>query len=466
MRATLPVLALSLLAGCPDRTIAAVPVGQNNVEVKDIPVTINRDLDILFLIDKSPTMKDEQAALTANFGHFMQILSGIDGGLPNVHVGVISQDIGAGGMTVGGGCSGKGDDGKLLATARVPGCTAPAGQFISDVAESSGDGTTRIKNYTGTLEDEFSCIATLGDMGCGFEQHLGSLEKALFDQPLNKDFIRPNALLAIIIISDEDDCTADNTAIYDPANSAAGPFADFRCFEYGWECDEGTMSRGNATYTNCRPRENSPYLRYPDTLVDRIKALKADPRDIIVSTLIGPSALSDPQVLQTVVRVGTQEGQTQAVPQVQPSCVNGSQNAFPMPRIAYFAQQFENNTFYSLCNNDLGAGLEKIAETIRRRIGNPCFEADVTLTDKDPQNPGTQLECTVSETTATSESIIPVCKMANATTPAPDAAQPCWYTVPDDDRCASYPTKLKLVIAPENRPIADQSHIHAQCITD
>lgn len=466
MRAMLPVVALSLLAGCPDREIAALPVGQNNVEIKDIPVTINRDLDILFLIDKSPTMKDEQAALTANFGRFMQILSGIDGGLPNVHVGVISQDIGAGGMTVGGGCSGKGDDGKLLATARVQGCSPPNGTFISDVSTASGDGSTRIKNYTGTLEDTFSCIATLGDVGCGFEQHLGSLEKALFDQPLNKDFIRPNALLAVIIISDEDDCTADNAAIYDPANSGAGAFADFRCFEYGWECDQGTMTRNDGTYTNCHPRASSPYLRYPDTLVDRIKGLKADPRDIIISTIIGPSSLTDPKVVQTVVKLQTAPGGTQSVPTVQPSCTNGAQNASPMPRIAYFAQQFENNTFYSLCNNDLGEGLAKIADTIRRRIGNPCFEADVSLNDIDAQNPGTQLECTVSETTPTSETIIPACKMTNATTPAPDAAQPCWYTEPDADRCSIYPTKLKLVIAPENRPIADNSHIRAQCITN
>ncbi|CAN5888261.1 hypothetical protein BH11MYX2_BH11MYX2_06820 [soil metagenome] len=464
MRAMLPVLALPLLAGCPDRTIAAVPVGQNNVEVKDIPVTINRDLDILFLIDKSPTMKDEQAALTANFGRFMQILSGIDGGLPNVHVGVISQDIGAGGMTVGGGCSGKGDDGKLLATARVPGCSPPSGTFISDIGQSSGDGITRVKNYSGTLEDTFSCIASLGDVGCGFEQHLGSLEKALFDQPLNTGFIRPNALLAIIIISDEDDCTADNTAIYDPANSAAGPFADFRCFEYGWECDQGTMTRGSGAYTNCHPRESSPYLRYPDALVDRIKGLKADPRDIIMSTIIGPSALTDPQVLQTTVTTAVEMGTT--IAKVSPSCVNGQQNAFPMPRIAFFAQQFENNTFYSLCNDDLGVGLAKIADTIRRRIGNPCFEADVALTDQDPQNPGTQLACSVSETVGTNETIIPVCKMEDASTPAADTVEPCWYTTSDLDRCSTYPTKLELVIWPEDRPIADQSHIHAQCITD
>ena len=57
----------SLLTGCPDRSISEVNPEQGRVEYKDIPVTVNRDIDILFLIDDSPSMADKQRNLAANF---------------------------------------------------------------------------------------------------------------------------------------------------------------------------------------------------------------------------------------------------------------------------------------------------------------------------------------------------------------------------------------------------------------
>ena len=53
----------SLLTGCPDRTISEVNPQQGRVEYKDIPVTVNRDIDILFVIDDSPSMLDKQTNL-------------------------------------------------------------------------------------------------------------------------------------------------------------------------------------------------------------------------------------------------------------------------------------------------------------------------------------------------------------------------------------------------------------------
>lgn len=470
MRTTLGLSLLSLLAlpGCPDRTISAVNPDQETVEVKNIPANVNRDLDILFLIDKSPTMADEQAALTANFPRFMRVLEQIEGGLPNVHIGVISQDIGAGGVASDVSCRGTGDNGNLLSTPRVAGCSPPNGAFISDVAGTPGG--PRVRNYTGSLEDTFSCIATLGPTGCGFEQHLGSLKKALIGNPANAGFLRDDALLAVIIISDEDDCTAADPRIYDNNPSLIGqlgPFADFRCFEWGWECDQGTMSRGPGTYTNCKPRNNSPYLAHPNDLVDQIKSLKANPKDIIVSTIIGPSALtSTPN--EPLTRVALSQS---GVPSVQPSCTNGMQNAFPMPRLAHFAEQFPLHSFYSLCNDDLGAGLVEIAQLIFRRIGNPCFENDVEFRDIDPANPGLQPECTAfdvlnPDSSNPTETLIPPCTMADETTPAANTAQPCWYIKPDPVKCETFPTQLKFVIHPEDRVPPTGTHTVAHCVTE
>jgi hypothetical protein len=201
--------------------------------------------------------------------------------------------------------------------------------------------------------------------------------------------------------------------------------------------------------------------------VQAIKDLKANQKHIIVSAIIGPSALTDPAVVSTMV--GISAGMNN-VPSVQPSCTNGTQNAFPMPRIAHVVQEFTNNTLHSLCDGDLGASLTEIAKKILEVQGNPCFEGDVDTTDADPTNPGLQLTCTVSDVVEPDgraiETIIPACKMADATTPAADAQQPCWYVKPDPVKCEIYPSELTLAIHPEQRTTPPDTHVIAQCVVN
>src|SRR3954463_379131 len=114
---------IGLLAGCPDRTISEVNPQQGRVEFKDIPITVNRNIDILFVIDDSPSMADKQANLAANFPNFIDVLNTIEGGLPDVHIGVVTSDVGtkgaldsAPGPSIGSGpgsCSGNGKAGNL-----------------------------------------------------------------------------------------------------------------------------------------------------------------------------------------------------------------------------------------------------------------------------------------------------------------------------------------------------------------
>src|SRR4029077_20278581 len=59
-------------------------------------VITNRNLDLLFMIDNSSSMRLSQANLETNFPTFMNVLKGLPGGLPNIHVAVISSDMGAG----------------------------------------------------------------------------------------------------------------------------------------------------------------------------------------------------------------------------------------------------------------------------------------------------------------------------------------------------------------------------------
>src|SRR5437870_1742856 len=84
----LPALGIATLAGCPDREVSEVNPIQDPVLDKSIPVNINRNLDILFVVDNSGSMAAEQQQLTANFPQFINVLQQIEGGLPDIHLGV------------------------------------------------------------------------------------------------------------------------------------------------------------------------------------------------------------------------------------------------------------------------------------------------------------------------------------------------------------------------------------------
>jgi hypothetical protein len=75
------LLWLASLAGCPDRSVSSVYPVQGTVETKDLPAIPNRNADILFVIDNSGSMTEEQASLRANFGKFMDVLATIEGGI-------------------------------------------------------------------------------------------------------------------------------------------------------------------------------------------------------------------------------------------------------------------------------------------------------------------------------------------------------------------------------------------------
>src|SRR5580704_7769077 len=195
---------LGLIAGCPDRSISEVNPAQQGAVTKEIPVSA--DIDILFVIDNSASTADKQTVFAANFTNFVTALDSFPTGRPNLHIGVVDStvDLGAGAaMLSPTGCPSPdtNDNGLLQHTARVMGCTAPTGNWISDVAGVGGSAAPRITNYTGTLDQALACIAQVGATGCGFESQLEGMKRALDGSVAsNTGFIRPGAYLAVIIL--------------------------------------------------------------------------------------------------------------------------------------------------------------------------------------------------------------------------------------------------------------------------
>ncbi|MBK9035135.1 MAG: hypothetical protein IPL61_28370 [Myxococcales bacterium] len=115
--------------------------------VATIPAVVNRDLDLLFVVDNSGSMIEEQIGLAANFQAMTNVLYTLTGGLANLHLGVVSTNVGTGGVNIGG-CSSasrpEGDDGNL----QTNGCAGLTAPYLEDLKNPDG---TRARNYSGDL---------------------------------------------------------------------------------------------------------------------------------------------------------------------------------------------------------------------------------------------------------------------------------------------------------------------------
>src|SRR5262249_55223407 len=131
--------------------------------------------------------------------------------------------------------------------------------------------------------------------------------------PQNAGFLRPNAILAIVLLTNEDDCSGPpGTPLFNPTssqlNSMYGPTENFQCNEWGHLCslnggpfmqpsrfapsnsptDTVTYTPPMATASNCQSFENSPVLTSVGSIAAGIKRLKAFPQSqILVAALTG-----------------------------------------------------------------------------------------------------------------------------------------------------------------------------------
>jgi MYXO-CTERM domain-containing protein len=336
-------------------------------------------LDVLVLVDNSNSMGEEQSAFNQAFPRFIEGLIGANTGdpLPDLHIGVISSNMGAGGHNIQS-CGGAGDDGALQASPRLAGCTAPFPErFIKD--EVGPDGMTRVQNYSGPLQDTLACIATLGIGGCGFEQQLASVRRALDPaQVMNAGFLRDDAALAIVIISDEDDCSASDPLIFSdsPGNETTlGPLSSFRCTEFGVRCDGANIARGPGSYTTCEPRTDS-YLSDPLATAAYIKSLKSDPGQVVVAVINAPTSPF------------TVAADAEGRPRLEPSCTSGFGSAAPGVRLQAFAQAFPARHFIgTICNDGYGDYMAAFGSLARSVIKGTAPPVPPATPDAGPSAP-------------------------------------------------------------------------------
>ena len=501
-----PLLAIPLVA-CVVRPVEKPNPQGTGEACKTQPLFLDKDVDLLFVIDNSGSMEQEQKNLNKNFPALIDALktNKLGGKLPNVRIGVVSTDLGAGNLYVDNACVTDGDKGQLFNKSQVAGCTPPKDKWIeykdtkgvvTTNVPGSGDPITKVKNA-------FSCIAALGTDGCGFEQTIMSAKKALDPTAnINPGFLRnddackanrEDALLAVVFITDEDDCSAANPQLFDPSqqglNDPLGPLTSFRCFEFGVSCTcPGKAKCDRFTQgarKNCVP--GGQYLHQVKNFIDFFKNLKklpdkdattgkckgkANPDRVIMAAIAGPT---EP------VEVGVQG----SYPTLKPSCSSSQGFAVPGVRInalvhafakeltvqeisdikakkrniPYFvdtAGKWREQNYTSVCASDFSDSLKRLGERIVGSLGTLCLSPPA-LTDNggilckkddvicDAKTCGKVVNCTqscltkanftIQEYSATTRTTVKKCSdtLFNPAVARTACANecPCWRIVPD-----------------------------------
>lgn len=373
----------------------------NITEGARLPINIQPKADVLFVIDNSSSTLEEQASLKANFNTFISILDSLDP-KPDLNIAVISTDVGMDDPV----CPGDGDNGMF----HMPSNCGVTDNYIRREV-TNGNITT---NFTGTLDAAFQCAASVGATGCGIEQPLEAMKRALAPSDAgvmahNAGFLREDALLGVVFITDEDDCSAsDRSSIL----AAADATVNLQCAKAAYECDTSATTDWTAVGTNigCELKEQSNALFDIDGYIDSLRAVKEGHAE---STLVVASIAG--QVADDVGVRTNGAGNLEVAPSCSFTDMAGQLNeARPPLRMNKFISSFAKNTEQTLCTEDLGPAIQQIAELLAGGISDGCVPQGVDAT-----------EC-VAEFEAedpTETFSIPQCSSpANAAGEAP-----CWY---------------------------------------
>ncbi len=389
------------------------------------------DVDLLFVIDNSSSMASEQVKLAAQLPQLVSVLVSGDryaGRTPpagisdkeryftpvtSLHLGVVSSSMGGMDEAISDGiaiadCVGLGDDGVLRSSTAIavdglvnreglglldykigeqvfapePGC-ADIGDQPSYQDYQAGEDTTPEQ-----LAQSFACVSRLGVLGCPFEQQLEAMWKAVapsngkdptlhtflngtrgHGEPsgVNEGFVREKAILAVIEVSDEEDCSVnqDGTLLFSMSDEAVARFGGFddinsRCARYG---------------------DPEGLVWSPERYVRGLKSLKPDNEDLIVfAAIVGmPLGTEGASIDQILARDDMQFGDDDrdGIPNI--ACLTATNpqrpdKAYPGRRFLEVAKGFDDDAVvFSICEDSYAPALDRLIERIASKLTGNCL---------------------------------------------------------------------------------------------
>jgi hypothetical protein len=326
-----------------------------------VPAGTPVKLDLLFMIDDSPSMQEEQSNLARNFPLLIDELKKMPAGLPDLHLGVVSSDMGAGASVLNGNCGTPLGDRGVLQVRGDCGFDASKGRYL--VSQDNGASN----NFAGDISDVFACMATLGTNGCGFEHQLQSVRMALSGFVAdNSGFLRSDAHLAVVYITDEDDCSAPSTSMMF-GGIIGGQDASLRCSLAGHVCNGQAPPAAvySTPLANCSAAPDGGGQLIPvQTFVDEMKLLRTQsvsvsviggwPADVnSASYAIGYDSTSDTPDLLTSL----------------PICESANGKAVVELRMKQFVDAFgAAGKILSICQDDFSDAMAQIGQLINSTV--------------------------------------------------------------------------------------------------
>ncbi|MGB1012719.1 MAG: hypothetical protein ACPG4T_01195 [Nannocystaceae bacterium] len=311
----------------------------NDEEKLDLPVNDTEDIvcaggdgscnlvDLLFVIDNSGTMGEEQINLANNFSLLVDRLENLKDAYgvavnPDVNIMVTTTDFGhplctehekpdydpAKGAPISTPCTqrlsrftGLTNPPVKVEEACTNFCTtetAPTDPYIH-----FGSGGSNVPG--GDAAMALNCLGPQGIDGCGMESPLESMLQALDpNKPWNNGtdgkFLRDGALLALVLVTDEADCSVNNYDYFDPANSADPELSKYWnidpndqsvkptsavCWNAGTSCTDGDL---DGVYESCDSLDNGvlhPTTRYINYLTKEL--VENQKKNVIMLGILG-----------------------------------------------------------------------------------------------------------------------------------------------------------------------------------
>jgi hypothetical protein len=393
-------------------------------------------VDLLFMIDNSGSMAEEQRKLAAVLPNLVAELAtgNLDGSrkpagtktdfapVQSLHIGVVTSDMGINGAPAQNSCGDRsflptehdsrtstlrvnkpvGDDGILqtdiaVAVDGVWGPDRNTGTVINYLpADPSCSGITfppnaRFVDFSAggdaaAAAQRFSCVVKRGRNGCGLEQQLEAVLKALTppdsnikftaqspnghgnaknpanQSGFNQAFLRDDAILAVVVVSDEEDCSIPDQSrgIFDGTNASIPGGINVRC---------GLKQNAALLHSSARYVEGLKALK-PDAYRDRV--IFAGVVGVPLASMTGAEVHSGADALDGLLARPDMQFMTRRNPantddEAIPTCVSaaGDGSAAPGRRYLEVAKGFEEHGLVaSICEDGYGSVLRALSKMI------------------------------------------------------------------------------------------------------
>ena len=381
-------------------------------------------VDMLLVVDNSHSMKEEQTILATSF---FQMVNALAYPLPgwdyppvdDLRIAVVSSDMG---MSWGGNpykegdglkydhlfnCTELGDEGQfknmnnidnhinlaqdfIYCSGNAAQCPegwecidssgSPVNNTVGFCHDPSGNGTyqkcptspydlgmdwitTSPDAQNANLALTTACISNLGTNGCGFEQQLQSAITGLTRSD-QKNFIRDNKLLVVLVVSDEEDCSIKDG----PGFFTSSEMQD--------------VAKLNIA---CGADHNQKFLYSSKHFVDSLRSFKKSNSDnVLFAAIVGVPYGADSICQGDGTNIGdcldyadmqlTEQSvideNGKVVKRWNYACERGTvTRAYPGRRYVEIAEEFGNMGYiYSICNEDWSSAMENIAKIIASKI--------------------------------------------------------------------------------------------------